>query len=130
MTEEQLADYISALTNGVRIGQNTSSLKKDEIISEFAREHSREMAKRGQLGHEGWYYRQAQIAAKIPVVAIGENVGSYKGEAEVVGESLCRMWRSSPRHFHNMIGDYTLIGLGVTLVSTRQYFVCQIFAKN
>ncbi|CAL1517589.1 CAP domain-containing protein [Chitinophaga sp. MM2321] len=121
--DEQILYY----TNKFRHSKGLKPLQLDETISQQARRHSRDMASgRTGFGHEGFEDRVAVVTKKMGRVgAAAENVayGTLDAEAVVNG------WIKSPGHRRNMLGDYTLIGIG-TADKGRITFFTQVFIKQ
>ncbi|MEC5143757.1 CAP domain-containing protein [Chitinophaga sp. 212800010-3] len=121
--EEEILYY----TNKFRQSKGLKPLQLDPLISQQARNHSRDMASGNTgFGHEGFEERVAYISKKMGRVAsAAENVayGTLDAEAVVNG------WIKSPGHRRNMLGDYNLIGIG-TAEKGRLTFFTQVFIKQ
>jgi uncharacterized protein YkwD len=121
--DEQILYY----TNKFRESKGKQPLKLDALISQQARRHSRDMANGSTgFGHEGFEERVANVSKKMGrVAAAAENVayGTLDAEAVVNG------WIKSPGHRKNLLGDYTLIGIG-TADKGRITFFTQVFIKQ
>lgn len=121
--DEQILYY----TNKFRQSKGLKPLQLDETISQQARRHSRDMANGSTgFGHEGFEDRVANVSKKMGrVSSAAENVayGTLDAEAVVNG------WIKSPGHRRNMLGDYTLIGIG-TADKGRITFFTQVFIKQ
>jgi uncharacterized protein YkwD len=121
--DEQILYY----TNKFRQSKGLKPLQLDATISQQARRHSQDMANGSTgFGHEGFEERVAYVAKKMGRVAsAAENVayGTLDAEAVVNG------WIKSPGHRKNMLGDYTMIGIG-TADKGRITFFTQVFIKQ
>lgn len=121
--DEQILYY----TNKFRASKGLKPLVLDATISQQARRHSKDMANGSTgFGHEGFEERVANVSKKMGRVAsAAENVayGTLDAEAVVNG------WIKSPGHRKNMLGDYTLIGIG-TADKGRITFFTQVFIKQ
>jgi uncharacterized protein YkwD len=126
-TGGSMDDQILYYTNKFRQSKGLKPLQLDATISQQARRHSRDMASGSTgFGHEGFEDRVASVSKKMGRVAsAAENVayGTLDAEAVVNG------WIKSPGHRKNMLGDYTLIGIG-TADKGRITFFTQVFIKQ
>ncbi|RFS26462.1 CAP domain-containing protein [Chitinophaga silvatica] len=121
--EEQILFY----TNRFRQSKGLKPLQLDATISQQARNHSKDMANGSTgFGHEGFEDRVAVISKKMGRVAgAAENVAYGTLDAE----SVVNGWIKSPGHRKNMLGDYTLIGIGAA-DKGRITFFTQVFIKQ
>lgn len=121
--DEQILYY----TNKFRQSKGLKPLQLDASISQQARRHSQDMANGSTgFGHEGFEERVANVSKKMGrVSSAAENVayGTLDAEAVVNG------WIKSPGHRKNMLGDYTMIGIG-TADKGRITFFTQVFIKQ
>jgi len=105
--------------NATRSSRGKGKLRLDPELSRVARQHSREMVKKGLLFHQ----TSSQFARRITNwTMIAENVG-YGSE---VGE-LHRAFMGSPLHAANILNSsYRFVGTGVVTVG-NQMWVTVIF---
>ena len=99
------------------------------MISAEAREHSADMARAGKaISHRGFNQRLQDIRKKIPYRAAAENVAAavgYEDPARTVVEG----WKNSPDHRKNMLGDFSLTGIGIAQSKDGGYFFTEIFLE-
>lgn len=122
-----LPEQILYYTNKFRESKGLKPLQLDATISAQALNHSKAMAKGNTgFGHEGFEERVANISkVKGRVAGAAENVayGTLDAEGVVNG------WIKSPGHRKNMLGDYTLIGIGAADKGKITFFT-QVFIKQ
>jgi uncharacterized protein YkwD len=130
--DKQNAEIVAAvhrLVNELRRKQGLKPLTLDPIISAQAREHSVEMAGGGgSISHRGFDQRLQDIRKKIRYRAAAENVAvnvGYDNPARVAVEG----WSKSPEHRKNMLGDFSLTGIGIAQGEDGRYFFTQIFIQ-
>jgi uncharacterized protein YkwD len=125
----QLVQTIHQEVNEFRRSHDLKPLTLNTIINSQAQEHSVEMARSGDIiSHRGFSGRLKEIRKKISYRAAAENVatnGGYKNPAQKAVEG----WKNSPEHRKNMLGDYSLTGIGVARNGRGDYFFTQIFLK-
>ena len=104
-------------------------LEIDPIISVQAKIHSQEMAKTGNLSHDGFQGRVESFARVIPYRNAGENIATCIGFARP-DEVVVQGWIESEGHHRNMIGRYDLTGIGVVQNNKGEYYFTQIFVRQ
>jgi uncharacterized protein YkwD len=104
-------------------------LTLDPTISAEAREHSAEMARSEKtISHRGFNQRLEDIRKKIPYRAAAENVAAAAGY-EDAAQTVVEGWKNSLEHRKNMLGDFSLTGIGVAQSNNGTYFFTQIFVE-
>lgn len=130
----QVEALIIKKTNAYR--GSRGALRADAPLGYVARIWSAAQAQRGDIGHDGFpdqreqVYRQ-EFAAAATVDISGENVamsGGYEESAEEVASTFAEMWWNSPGHRENMLGDFSVIGVGLSKGSDGWY-ATQIFGN-
>jgi|SRR5687767_9861731 len=109
-----------SLVNGARTGAGLPSLAVSAALTESARAHSAAMAASGSLSHSG---DLSGIVAEWTSVA--ENVG-VGGSVTEVHQALM----GSAEHRANILGDFTLLGVGVVTGGDGRVWVTEHFAKT
>lgn len=121
--EEEILYY----TNKFRQSKGLAPLALNDVISQQARRHSKDMASGSTgFGHEGFEERVDVVSKKLGRVgAAAENVayGTLDAEAVVNG------WIKSPGHRKNMLGKYNLIGIGAARKGNITFFT-QVFIQK
>ncbi|HEY2918386.1 MAG TPA: CAP domain-containing protein [Candidatus Binatia bacterium] len=130
--DEQYSELVNSVhrqVNEFRREHGLKPLTLDPSISAEAREHSAEMARSGKtLGHRGFNQRLEDIRKKIPYRAAAENVAAAAGY-EDPARTVVEGWKNSREHRKNMLGDFSLTGIGVAQSSNGTYFFTQIFVE-
>lgn len=118
---------VEAEVNAIRAERNLSRLGHDRAVAGVARNHSRDMARRGYVGHEspeGDGPQDRMDAAGVDCRA-GENIaqtwldrpiegGDRITSEEELASALVEMWMDSPDHRENIVSDeYGSHGVGV-----------------
>jgi uncharacterized protein YkwD len=89
-------------------------------LTSIARQHSAQMASKGQLYHNGSLTSQVQNWQ-----AVGENVGDGPTVSDIHTAFM-----NSPEHRSNILDhDYTQVGVGVTVDSSGQVWVTEDFRQ-
>jgi uncharacterized protein YkwD len=123
-------ERVFSLVNRYRREQGLSSLERMDVISEQARQHSRNMASgKVPFGHDGAESRFAAIRKSIPAVAFAENVGFNQGYSDPVQQAV-QGWINSLDHRRNLLGDYDLTGVGIAVSSDSTYYFTQIYIRR
>jgi uncharacterized protein YkwD len=120
---------VHRLVNEFRKELGLQPLTLDPIISAEATEHSADMARTGgSISHRGFNQRLQDIREKIPYRAAAENVAvnvGYDNPASATVEG----WKKSPEHRKNMLGEFSLTGIGIAQGKDGRYFFTQIFVQ-
>lgn len=125
----ELVESIHQEVNEFRHAQGLQPLRLNPIISAQARQHSLEMARTGSaLSHAGFDDRLKEIGEKLSYRAGAENVAASIGH-ENPARTAVEGWQTSPGHRKNMLGDFTLTGIGIAQSEQGSYFITQIFLK-
>ena len=130
--DQENADVVARvhrLVNEFRGGHGLAPFTLDPIISAEASEHSADMARHaGWISHRGFKQRLQDIRHKIPYRTAAENVAAnlgYDNPARAAVEG----WKESPEHRKNMLGDFSLTGIGIARGEKGGYFFTQIFVQ-
>jgi uncharacterized protein YkwD len=87
------------------------------------------MARNGEsITHRGFDLRMKEIGKKLAFWTAAENVATNSGY-EDPGSRAVEGWKNSPGHRKNMLGDFTLTGIGVARSRPGAYYYTQIFLK-
>lgn len=115
---------LASLVNGARGSAGLPPLALSAALSDVARAHSAAMAASGSLTHTG------NLAG-----AIGSAAGDWTGIAENVAvagsvtEAHAALMESG-EHRANVLGDFTLLGVGVVNGADGRVWVTETFAKS
>ncbi|MBW4421966.1 MAG: CAP domain-containing protein [Myxacorys californica WJT36-NPBG1] len=144
--------------NGYRAKRGLKALAWDAQLAKKAREHSKEMANKAiPMGHAGFENRVKGIQKTIQKAVIfpldqdsvdqnsDERVkntakrGFFRAAAENVAYNMgydnpaakaVQGWLTSSGHRHNIEGQYTVTGVGVSKNVKGEYYFTQIFIKQ
>ena len=125
----QLVETLHHEVNEFRRSHDLKPLTLNPIISAQAQEHSVEMARSGDsISHRGFGERLKDIGKKLSYRAAAENVATNQGHKNPAQKAV-EGWKNSLEHRKNMLGDYSLTGIGVDRSEQGAYFFTQIFLK-
>lgn len=128
-TASEVTTLIYTLTNEERAKLGLSLLEKDSFLEGLAMEHSENMARLNNFGHEryGWRTLDSQQA---PGTMRAENLsltpvrkytpGNLLSSEEIAAWTI-QGWLNSPRHREALL-DVRLTRTGVGVVKTDEYF--------
>jgi uncharacterized protein YkwD len=115
--------------NQYRQSKNLPPLTIDPAISAQAKLHSDNMARTGNMSHEGFSERTESVAQTIVYRSAAENVAYNMGYAKPDAEAI-QGWIESPGHHRNMLGRFDLTGIGVSKTPKGEYYFTQIFIRK
>jgi uncharacterized protein YkwD len=125
----ELVDRVHREVNEFRRDYGLEPLTLNEMISEQASEHSSEMARIGKtITHRGFNERLENIRKTIAVQAAAENVATTSGHDDPA-RTVVEGWKNSADHRKNMLGDFSVTGIGVARSKNGGYFFTQIFVR-
>ena len=125
----ELVESIHQKVNDFRVAEGLQPLRLNALITAQATQHSVQMARQGStISHAGFEDRLKKIAEKLPYRAGAENVAASIGY-ENPAPTAVDGWKNSPGHRKNMLGDFTLTGIGIAQNEQGKYFITQIFLK-
>jgi uncharacterized protein YkwD len=127
MTKLELDTY--NLVNKYRQTHNLPPLMIDPAISVAAKAHSEQMARSGNMSHDGFNDRVASVSKTIIYRSAAENVAYNMGYGKPDLVAV-QDWIESPGHQHNMVGRYDLTGIGVVKNAKGEYYFTQIFIRK
>lgn len=113
-------------TNQFRKSEGLPVLVMKEELNQIAQRHSKDMAgARIAFGHDGFGDRQAKAGKEIKGMhTFAENIAYGANTAQEV----VTLWKNSPGHRRNMLGDFKYIGIGTAKNSKGQIYYTEIFA--
>lgn len=112
-------------TNQFRKSQALPVLIIKQELNQIAQKHSIDMASgRVAFGHDGFSDRQAKVGKEIKGMrSFAENVAYGANTAQEV----VTLWKNSPGHRRNMLGNFKYIGIGTAKDSKGQIYYTEIF---
>jgi len=125
--EEDLATLLD-LHNAFRITNRKPRFTRSPILDTAAQYWANKMAEQSELSHE---FRGSTLVERIedagyyPWLGIAENIlqGASTAKQAFLG------WTASAPHRHNLLGNYTSIGLGVACDKDGEPFWCVDFGS-
>ena len=128
VTDAEQQKMILYYVNAYREKRHLSPLKMNNVISQEAEKHSRDMASHAMsFGHDGFNDRIKRLYQQIKECRSGaENIAYYKISAQV----LVDKWVSSPGHRRNIEGNYNLTGIGIAHDKKGWAYYTQIFLRS
>lgn len=122
------------LANESRMQAGLAPLQFSQRLMLAARNHSRDMAARGYLGHDsptGDTPADRARAAGIDYDELGENI--YRGaapDANALPEQVIKAWLQSRAHRGNLLSPgFRLSAVGIARADDGNYFVTQDFVR-
>jgi len=126
-TTEMEGDLLQAL-NAERAARNMQPVRVLPELTELARKHSAEMARRDVFSHDseaGKSYQQRLTEAGVASVASAENLSR---SSTFLTRPIHQSWMDSPPHRENMLNPaYDAVGIGVASRKSETYFVTMDF---
>lgn len=109
---------ILRLTNEERARKSRGALKLAPRLSWVAREWSFTQGKRRSISHDGFPGQRESLFTRefngSQAEIMAENVAmTGAGSESDIAQQFYDMWRRSPGHYANMIGNYAAMGIGV-----------------
>ena len=115
------------LINDYRVSQGLNSLEVINHISFKSEEHNVYMIDNNVVNHDYFQQRSNNLVQVLGAERVGENV-AYNFQS---AESVLRAWLNSPGHKANIEGDYTHLGISVTVdVNTGKKYYTNMFIKK
>lgn len=115
--------------NQYRAQNGLAPLAIDPVLTQQARAHSRDMASRRRLSHDGFDDRLQAITHALPLRSMAENVANNYGYANPAQVAV-KGWIKSPGHHSNIVGKYNRTGVGVAVSPDGNYFFTQLFVES
>lgn len=124
--ERELIDMINLKRNE----KGLTSLSYSKELSDCAREHSQNMAKKKvKFGHDGFDERFKKMQKVLRLRSFGENVFYCYNVKEPLPAAV-KGWMDSPGHRDNILGKYTITGVGIAIAKDGSYYMTQLFASK
>ena len=129
MSEAEMERTVHAQVNAYRRSRGLPPLAHDPVLARSARDHSRSMARRSKISHDGFRGRFRDVQPE-GFVGLAENVAMNLGHDEPTRVAV-RGWIRSPGHHENMVAHsrpYT--GVGVARGRDGAYYFTQLFGER
>jgi uncharacterized protein YkwD len=115
------------LINNYRASQGLNTLEVINHISYKSEEHNIYMIDNNVVNHDYFQQRTNNLIQVLDAERVGENV-AYNYQT---AESAMAAWLHSPSHKANIEGDYTHMGISVTVdVNTGKKYYTNMFMKK
>ncbi|MCR6718838.1 MAG: CAP domain-containing protein [Chitinophagaceae bacterium] len=128
VANDNLAKEVLRETNQFRKSRSKKELVWHDGLSEIARKHSEAMANGTMpFGHKDFKLREKEARKVLDgkLSAIAENVAYGSNTAE----DVVAMWKNSPGHRQNMLGNFRYIGVGTAKSKDGTIYFTQIFVE-
>lgn len=112
--------------NAYRARQHLPALRWDDLLAQQARQHSQAMLTHRGFGHAGFEQRLAAIG--LPWSSAAENVTYNQGASDPASRAV-QDWLNSPDHRSNLVGSFTLTGIGAARNARGEVTFTQIFLR-
>jgi hypothetical protein len=123
-------DFMNIM-NAQRISLGKKSLAINSSLSTAAYLHSKDMAEKSYFSHTSQDGRtmvqRVAAAGYTNWTSLAENIAYCYGAPDAA--TVYNMWKNSPGHYANMIGDFTDAGLGVYTLNNYTYYTLD-FGKS
>jgi uncharacterized protein YkwD len=120
---------IAELINLERNKRGLSSLNYSKELATCAREHSHNMAiKEVKVGHDGFEKRFKHMQKVMKLRSFGENVYYSYGIKDFL-KAAVKGWMDSPGHKENILGKYTMSGVGIAFGKDGSFYATQLFGS-
>lgn len=121
-----LEQEILEIVNFHRADLGVNTLVFSPIAYEYANMHTDYMINKGSLSHDNFSSRAANIASKVEVEMVAENVAKDYSTAQeaFVG------WYESTNHKNTMEGDFTHTAVSVKEDENGNFYYTQLFYKE
>eukprot|EP01106_Pelomyxa_sp_JSP_P016556 TRINITY_DN623_c0_g1_i12.p1 TRINITY_DN623_c0_g1~~TRINITY_DN623_c0_g1_i12.p1 ORF type:complete len:229 (-),score=35.79 TRINITY_DN623_c0_g1_i12:144-830(-) len=114
-------------TNLFRLSQHKPSLVWNQALANIGAKHSKDMAEhKVPFSHQGFDGRVRQYPFRYTAAA--ENLAMNKGFSRIAKVAV-EGWVESPGHRKNLLGTFSLCGIGVHRGSDGTWYLTQLFAR-
>lgn len=120
------------LINDYRNSQGLADLDQNAHIAAIAREHSADMANgSGELNHDGFNDRAIDMINLLNPSGWGaaENV-AYATDRPGIAQVIADGWIASEGHHANIVGNYSVSGMGIAQRENGAYYFTQLFFRT
>lgn len=119
--------HLVDLINNYRVSQGKNTLSIINHISYKSQEHNLYMIEKNVVNHDYFEERSNNIIQVLGAIKVGENL-AYNFSAP---ETVLNAWLLSSGHKANLDGDYTHIGISITIdpVTGKKYYTNMFMKK-
>jgi uncharacterized protein YkwD len=116
--------------NEYRVGKGLPKLTWNSELAKQARSHSENMANKATpFGHGGFNQRAKDLTKAIGYERIAENV-AYMTKRRNLADVAVTAWINSGKHRHNIEGNFSMTGIGVSHSATGEVYFTEIFVHK
>lgn len=120
---------VAEMINLERNKKGLKSLDYSNELATCAREHSQNMAtKEVKIGHDGFEKRFKQMQKVMVLRSFGENVFYCFNYKEPL-KAAVNGWMDSPGHRDNILGKYSISGVGIAFGKDGSFYATQLFGS-
>ncbi|VVB77625.1 Cysteine-rich secretory protein family protein [uncultured archaeon] len=124
-------DFMS-LMNAERARVGKSAVYINSNLNNAAYLHSKDMGDKNYFSHTSLdgrtFVDRIKAAGYISYIGLAENIAYHSGSADA--SKVFDMWKNSPGHYANMIGDYNEAGLGVYYTGKYTYYTLDLGKRS
>jgi len=122
-----LNDEVLKYTNQFRKSKRLPALEMRDDLNGIARRRSDDMATgKRPFGHDGFNQRESEVQKIVqPFSEMAENV-AY---GATTGKEVVQMWKDSPSHRENMLGNYKYMGIGTAVDNHGTIYFTALFVR-
>lgn len=126
-----IENHLFELVNRYRTDKGLPAFKRDERLSEVARQNVLRMFAKGWVDSRDYCVRQEEVLAVMPkLTKYGENFSFSFPRKENLAGRILQEWLSIQRFQYNLINDYQLVGVVSICDPSGDHFVVMNFAKE
>lgn len=123
---EEMEAEVIRLTNEYRVSLGLNELTQDDQLAYVAQIRASEIVTTwSHIRPDGTIFLSILNDIQYPSIRAGENLG----RAQKTASEVMDMWKESPSHNENLIGDFTKIGVDIYVSEDGILHFVQIFAK-
>ena len=123
LTEVELE--LLEIVNEHRIALGKSSLEFNSVAYGYANSHTDYMIAKGDINHDNFNHRAAEISARTEAQLVAENVAKDYGTASEAFQG----WLHSTKHKRTMEGEFTHTAVSVKKDTDGTLYFTQIFYR-
>ncbi len=120
-----ISQEILQLVNQHRQSVEKSTLDRNAVADNIAKEHTDYMISKSEISHDNFNARFQQLQQKVAAKGAGENVAAGYPTAKSVMDG----WLNSAGHKANIEGNFTHIGIAAVKDAQGRYYFTQLFYR-
>ena len=124
-TVSSISQEILQLVNDHRESVGKSTLKRNSIADDIAKDHTDYMISKSKISHDNFNGRFEELQQMVNAKGAGENVAAGYPTAQSVMEG----WLNSQGHKDNIEGNFTHIGISAIKDANGRYYFTKLFYR-